>query len=83
MTKADSLNNSEISGVVATAKEGAIPIRKKGYHRALKQGKSWALYKQCMLQVDESMKRVMGAMAADLFLESPFLSMLRKESVPE
>ena len=45
MTKADSLNNSEI-GAKCTSKEGGKPIRKRGFHRALKRGESWAVMKQ-------------------------------------
>lgn len=42
MTKADSLNNSEMQAHVRNRLQGAEPIRKRGYYRAIKRGEMWA-----------------------------------------
>jgi hypothetical protein len=39
---------SETKGVCPDRPRGAKPIRKRGYHRALKRGESWAVIKREM-----------------------------------
>ena len=74
--KADEVNCTETKEGVARTPRGGAPIpiigepkRKRGYHRALKAGKSWALLKQ-------GINRIMTAMASDMFSwKNPFLNM--------
>lgn len=40
--KADGLNHGEKSGGSGRTREGARPIRNRGYHRALKRNELWA-----------------------------------------
>lgn len=55
---------------------GVRPIRKRGYHRAIKRGEPWALMdyqmKKCMKSLSESIYQ-------DLFKDNPLLNLIKKE----
>lgn len=40
---ADGVKNTESEGHSLGARAGGRPVRKRGYHRALKRGESWAI----------------------------------------
>lgn len=56
------------------------PIRKRGYYRALKAGKQWAVLKKSMIEI-------MNAMYRDLFNEiitpNPFMKMIGLKDMME
>ena len=53
--------------------DGRRPIRKRGFHRALKRGEFWA-------KIEQGTRNIMNSLARDMFREipepSPFLGML-------
>jgi hypothetical protein len=64
-SKADGVNTvkSWWASPDPAAGDGPEPIRKRGYHRALKQNKKWALYKK-------SLQDVINNVVADLYCPS-------------
>lgn len=76
VSKADGPNLIEIVSDVRIRSEGDRPIRKNGFHRALKRGEIWAL-------MDQGMRNIMNKTFADMFREqifepSPFLGLLNE-----
>ena len=59
--EADWLNHSEKSGFSGQTREGARPIRKRGFHRAVKRGELWALCEQGHRDTIREMNRMMFA----------------------
>ena len=50
------------------------PIRRRGYYRALKANKSWALSRKAMNDISNQM-------ALEMFKPNPFLEMLKSEGL--
>lgn len=65
--RADGIKNSENSGVCIT-EVGASPRpkRKRGHHRALKRGEPWAVTRQQMNDMINSMSRDILSMSRDI-----------------
>ena len=65
--KADGINKNEALGVAHT--DGGVlprffnikpdPIRKRAFHRALKRGESWAVYRKSMQSITDVLARKM------------------------
>jgi hypothetical protein len=72
--QAESIKQVE-SGAVSSSETGdrPTPIRKRGYHRALKRGEHWATYKKAVKDMMNDMAR---AMFEDMIKPSPFLKMI-------
>lgn len=58
--KADRINFGETKGCMLASPRGAKPIRKKGFHRALKRGEIWA-------HMDAAHKRMMEDVCRSMY----------------
>lgn len=74
MSEADRPNLDE-SGAIPGSKAGVRPIRKRGYHRALKRGESWAQLKKMM---DDMGASLMRQMYSDMLKPSNLMGLLKK-----
>jgi hypothetical protein len=78
-SKADGVNFTEIRANALGSLGGGEPvsIRKRGYHRALKSGKQWALYKKSWNDLLNNFCTDFYApvMQAYILTENPFLKM--------
>ena len=64
---------------MSTADEGAGPIRKKGYYRALKRQEKWALILKSRHDLEEQLKRRWAKMFMNnLTSESPFVAHIKR-----
>lgn len=57
--EADKINKTEALGVARATDRGGlpiIPIRKRGFHRALKRNEAWAVMRDCMTKMVNSLE---------------------------
>ena len=79
MSEADRIKLLRESDASCRIAEGGRPIRKRGYHRALKRGESWAVIKRAFLLVSfEFVKRLLyGSSMFDKINEKPLCGYTR------
>jgi hypothetical protein len=81
-SKADGINIGEITSDTQRLIEGAEPVyftrpkRKRGYHRALKSGKPWALSKKSWSDILNTLHA--GIMEDYILTDNPLLKLARQ-----
>ena len=76
MTEADSVQTGEMNGgrVAPGRPKGARPIRKRGYHRALKRGEWWAKQAFLTQEIDRHARRMVMETINIFYRDTPAAS---------
>lgn len=65
-----------------TSNKGGRPIRKRGYHRAIKRGESWAGLERITKVLIDNFNRdlFVDEVKSQIYNSSPFYALLKKET---